>query len=70
MTNRLLSDWHLRIKLVDDTSALEIIPRNTLSLLNCAASDIHYVAIAHNMKLNPTKFKEMAVKKSKNRSGF
>ena len=68
MTNRLLSDWHLRIKLVDDTSALEIIPRNALSLLNCAASDIHYVAIAHNMKLNPTKFKEMFVNFLHNRN--
>ena len=36
MTNRLLSDWHQRIKFVDDSSALEIIPRNSISLLNCA----------------------------------
>ena len=63
MTNRLLSDWHLRIKFVDDTSALEIIPRNSISLLDCAASDIHNFIIAHNMKLNPTacKYKEMFV---------
>ena len=63
MTNRLLSDWHLRIKFVDDTSALEIMPRNSISLLDSAASDIHNFAIAHNMKLNPTacKCKEMFV---------
>ena len=29
--------------------------------MNCAASDIHNFAIAHNMKLNPTKCKEMFV---------
>ena len=61
MTNRLLSDWYLRIKFVDDSSAPEIIPRNSISLLNCAASDIHNFAIAYNMKLNPTKCKEMFV---------
>ena len=61
MTNRLLSDWRLRIKYVDDTSALEIIPRNSPSLLNVVASDIHNFTIAHNMRLNPTKCKEMHI---------
>ena len=61
MTNRLLSDWRLRIKYVDDTSALEIIPRKSPSLLNVVASDIHNFAIAHNMTLNPTKCKEMHI---------
>ena len=41
MTNRLLSNWHLGIKFVDETSALEIIPRNSLSYLNIAVNDIH-----------------------------
>ena len=27
MTNNLLHDWHLRIKFIDDTMALEILPR-------------------------------------------
>ena len=61
MTNRLLSDWRLRIKYVDDTSVLEIIPKNSPSLLNIVASDIHKFAIAHNMRLNPTKCKEMHI---------
>ena len=61
MTNRLLSDWRLRIKYVDDTSALEIIPRNSPSFLNVVASDIHNFAIAQNMRLNPTKCKEMHI---------
>ena len=34
MSNQLLSDWRLRIKYVDDTNALETIPRNSPSLLN------------------------------------
>ena len=58
MTNNLLHDWHLRIKFVDDTSALEIIPRNAISLINTAVSDIHDFSIAHRMKLNPTKCKD------------
>ena len=61
MTNKLLSDWRLRIKYVDDTSALEIIPRNSPSLLNVVASDIHNFAIADNMRLNPTKCKVMHI---------
>ena len=41
VTNRLLLDWKLHIKYVDDTSAIEILPRNAISLLNSAVSDIH-----------------------------
>ena len=37
MTNDLLLDWNLRTKFVDDTTALEIIPRNSISLLDVAA---------------------------------
>ena len=60
MTNNLLRDWHLRIKFVDDTTALEILPlRNGISLLNVAVNDIHKFSIEHNMKLNPKKCKEM-----------
>ena len=33
MTNSLLVDWHLRTKFVDDTSAVKILPRNSISLL-------------------------------------
>ena len=62
MTNKLLSDWHLRIKFVADSTALEIIPRNSISFLNVVpASDIHIFAISHNIKLNPAKCKEMFI---------
>jgi len=61
MTNRLLADWKLRIKYVDDTSAVEIIPRNSLSYLNTAVLDIQNFANEHKMKLNPGKCKEMLI---------
>ena len=51
----------VRIKFGDDTSALEIIPRNSVSVLNTAVSDIHNFAVARNMKLNPIKCKEMLI---------
>ena len=61
ITNNLLRDWHLRIKFVYDTTALQILPRNSISLLNVAVNDIHKVSIEHNMKLNPKKCKEMLI---------
>ena len=61
MTNNLLRDWHLRIKFVDNTTALEILPRNGISLLNVAVNNIHKFSIEHNMKLNPKKCKEMLI---------
>ena len=61
MTNNLLRDWHLRIKFVDDTTALEILPRNGISLLNVAVNGIHKFSVEHNMKLNPKKCKEMLI---------
>ena len=61
MANKLLSDWRQRIKFVDDTSAFEIIPRNSIGLLNTAVFDAQEFTIAHNMKLNPIKCKEMLI---------
>jgi hypothetical protein len=49
MTNDLLLDWNLRIKFVDDTSALEIIPRNSISLLDIAANTTNNFAVSRNM---------------------
>ena len=54
MTNNLLADWPLRVKFVDDTSAIEILPRNSISLLNSILSDIHKLSMNYNMRLNPT----------------
>ena len=61
MTDRLLSDWKLHIKFVGDTSAIEIIPRNSISLLNSASLDIQQFAMNHNRRLNTPKSKEMLI---------
>ena len=66
MTNALLRNWHLRIKFVDDTTALEILPRNGVNFLNHAVSDTHQFSSEHNMRLNPKKCKEMLVKSMHN----
>ena len=61
MTNNLLRSRNLRIKFVDDTTALEIIPRNSASLLNFVTNDIYAFSEDHRMKLNPTKCMEMLI---------
>ena len=59
--NDLLRDWHLRTKYVDDTTVLEVIPRNSLSMLDIVVRDIHEYCVSHKMKLNPKKCKEMVI---------
>ena len=61
MTNNLMRSWNLRIKFVDDTTSLEIIPRNSVSLLNFATNDIYAFSEDHRMKLNPSKCKETLI---------
>ena len=61
MTNNLSADWHLRFKFVDDMSAIEILPRNSISLLNSIVSDIHKFSMDPNMSLNSIKCKEMLI---------
>ena len=61
MTNNILADWHPRVKFVDDTSAIEMLPKNSISLLNSAVSDIHNFSVDHNMRLNPIKCKKMLI---------
>ena len=51
MTNNLLADWPLRVEFLDDTSAIEILPRNSISLLNSIVSDIYRFSMDHNMQL-------------------
>ncbi len=53
MTNELLIEWRLRTKFVDDTTALEIIPRNSMKVNDFAENN--------HMKLNPKKCKEMVI---------
>ena len=56
----------MRTKYVDDTTALEIIPRNSISMLDVVVREIHDYCIEHKMKLNPKKCKEMYVNFMKN----
>ena len=46
---------------MDDTSAIEILPRNSISLLNSIVSDIHKFSMDPNMSLNSIKCKEMLI---------
>ena len=57
MTNNLLADLHPRVKFVDDTSAKEILLKNSISLPNSTVSDIHNFSVDHNMRLNPINVK-------------
>ena len=59
--NKLLRNWHIRSKYVDDTIAFEIIPRNSINILDLVVREIHDYCIEHKMKLNPKKCKEMYI---------
>ena len=60
MINRLLRDWNVRAKYVDDTTVLEVLLHNSFSIWNLAVRDTNF-CIGHKMKLNPLKCKEMLV---------
>ena len=51
----------MRSKYVDDTIAIEIIPRNAISILDLVVREIHDYCIEHKIKLNPKKCKEMYI---------
>ena len=61
MTNNLLREWHLRKKFVVDTTALEILPSNGISLRNRAVNDIHKLSMERNMKFILKKCKKMLI---------
>ena len=61
MVNDLVSSWPPRAKFVDELTVAEIVPRNSLSVLNFIVQDISQFAITNNMTLNPCKCKEMSV---------
>ena len=61
MVNDLLSNSSARVKYVDDLSVLEIMPRNSPSILKHLGPDIQDFADSNNMRLNPIKRKELSV---------
>ena len=66
MVNKLIMNWHMRTKYVDDTTAFEIIPRNSISMLDVVVREIHDYSVEHKMKLNPKKCNEMYASFMKN----
>ena len=52
LVNSLLKDWNARIKFVDDTTALEVIPRCSPSLMPILVDEIAQFASSRGMKLN------------------
>ncbi|CAB4013642.1 Hypothetical predicted protein [Paramuricea clavata] len=61
LINSLLKNWPSRIKFVDDTSALEIIPRFSSSLMPLVVNEISNYALERGMELNYKKCKQMLI---------
>ena len=61
LTNSLLKDWQGRVKFVDDTTLLEIVPRCSPSILHVVVDEIFNFASNRGMELNPRKCKEMVI---------
>ena len=53
--NDLMRSWGLRVKFVDYLTTMEILPRNSLFVLNFLVSDIQSFSNHNNMLLNPGK---------------
>ena len=58
LVNKLLINWHMRTKYIDDTTAFEIIPRNSFSMLDVVVREIQDYCIEHKMTLNPKNVKK------------
>ena len=61
MVNELVNNWSLRAKFFDDLTIMEVIPRNSPSIMRHIVSDVQEFASNNNMQLNPVKCKEMHV---------
>ena len=59
--NHLLPKWCLRVKFVDDLTVLEVVPRNSPSLLGYIVSDVQSFSCNNNMCLNPPNCKVMSM---------
>ena len=61
LVNGMAAKCKIRVKYVDDATAMEIIPRCSPSYLPFTVSDIYTYASLRGMKLNSTKCKEMII---------
>ena len=59
--NDLVSSWAPRSKFVDAPTVLEVVPRNSFSLLNFIVDEIESCEVTNNMRLKPVKCKECSV---------
>ena len=57
----LLKDWNGRLKSVDDTTALEVVPRCSPRVTSLVVDDISHFSSTRGMELNPQKCKEMII---------
>ena len=60
LINPLLKDWIGHLKFVDDTTALEIVPRSSPSVMPLIVDEISNFS-ALGMELNPRKCKEIII---------
>ena len=61
MVNDLLPNWCLSVKFVDDLTVLEVVPRNSPSLLGYIVSDVQSFSSNNNMCLNTPKCKVISM---------
>ena len=61
LINPLLKDWIGRPKFVDETTALEIVPRCSPSIMPLIDDEISNFSSSRGMELNPRKCKEMII---------
>ena len=52
MVNELVNNWSLRAKFVDDLTIMEVIPRNSPSIMRHVVSDVQEFGSNSNMQLN------------------
>ena len=57
----MVRSWSPRIKCEDDLAILEVIPRNSPSVMKHLVNDVNSFAHCNNMQLNPNKCKLMRV---------
>ena len=61
LVNPLLKDWNGRLKFVDDTTALEVVPSCSPSVMPLVVDDISQFSSTRGMELNPPKCKQMII---------
>ena len=61
LVNDLVTSWPNRAKYVDDLTLLEIVRRNSPSLLNFIVDEVQYFTGNNNMQFNPAKCRTMTI---------